>query len=45
MLPTFRRFNLKKIHRLAMSLFKMNGYLIFHPTDKGLGPHVIEQEE
>ena len=38
-LPTYRRFNLRPLHRRALSSFSTLG-LICHPADKGVGPYV-----
>ena len=38
-LPTYRRFNLRPLHRRALSLFITLG-LVCHPADKGVGSYV-----
>ena len=41
---TYRRFNLHSIQRRALSILAPNKLIIVFPTDKGLGPYVIDRD-
>ena len=43
-LPSYRRFNLRPIQRRALSILVLNNLIIVFPTDKGLGPYVIDRD-
>ena len=43
-LPTFRRFNLRPIYRRALAQLKKQNLVVCHPTNKGLGPYIIDRE-
>lgn len=43
-LPSYRRFNLRPIQRRALSILVLNKLIIVFPTDKGLGPYVIDRD-
>lgn len=41
-LPTYRRFNLKPFQRRPLSQLKRNNSILIYPSDKNLGPYVID---
>jgi hypothetical protein len=44
-IPTYRRYNLRPIHRRALSAFKKMNMAICYSADKGLGPYVVHRPD